>query len=75
MSEHIQYKVISSQTEKALVIDVNRYISNGWQCQGSMVIQFPELNGILFYQAMVFPKPEAGEHRVSKWVSEIRNSE
>jgi len=56
MSKHTEYKLVSAETQTDITELVNYFIDKGWQCQGSLVLQFPPINGKGFFQAMVLPK-------------------
>ncbi len=44
----MEYIIIENSTKKELVLEVNKYIADGWQLQGGLCI-----SGIWYSQAMV----------------------
>ena len=52
---HTQYIIISTALENQLVETVNDFIILGWECQGSLILQFPAVNGKAYFQPMIKP--------------------
>lgn len=60
-----QYTVAMGVDAMLLAEDVNRFLSDGWECQGGIAICLmssnPKTDGKWFMQAMVREKPPANK--------------